>query len=499
MPEKQPSAVLRHIRRLVLMPAAPDTTDSQLLERFVLRREQEAFAELVRRHEAMVWGVCRRVLRNHADAEDAFQAAFCVLACKASSIRKRASIGAWLYLVSYNIALKARLNAKRQQILDRQAAIRCPADPQAEATEREVWALLDEELCRLPEKFRAPLVLCYLEGRTHAQAAQELGYRPGSISWRLARGQQLLRRRLVRRGLTLSAGMLSALLLRESTVARAACLVGCVSEAALIRSISCSGTGGALSANVVLLTKGALHAMWITKVRMAAALVLAVSVISAGGGLAAYRALAAAPQDSASQATPASPNNRQDDELKKALARIAVLEKQLAEQGHAGGQKSDSIPALPPETGPRRRMTSEAEQRLQADAVQRMEDEVEVLQAEVDAKQAEVHATEISLAAVNDELKQAEANKSTPRFNLLMMRQDVANREAQFLVKRAELKQSQVRLRQAQRRLALLQGPKEPQPEAKPSSLEQRVQELEEKVRRMDHDLARLKRAAGSE
>jgi DNA-directed RNA polymerase specialized sigma24 family protein len=93
MAKKQPSAVLRHIRRLALMPATPDTTDSQLLEGFVLRREQEAFAALVRRHEALVWGVCSRVLRNRADAEDAFQAAFWVLVRKASSVRKRASIG----------------------------------------------------------------------------------------------------------------------------------------------------------------------------------------------------------------------------------------------------------------------------------------------------------------------------------------------------------------------------------------------------------------------
>jgi RNA polymerase sigma factor (sigma-70 family) len=494
MAERQLRSVLRQIRRLVTLPATPDTTDSQLLARFVLEREQEAFTALVRRHEALVWGVCHRMLRNRADAEDAFQATFWVLARKANSIRSRASIGGWLYRVAYHIALNAKFNAKRQQILDRQAQHGSLADPQTEAAERELWCVLDEELSRLPEKFRAPLVLCYLEGRTHAQAAQELGYSAGSMSWRLARGQQLLRHRLVRRGLTLPAAMLSTLLLRESTVARAACLVGCVSETALIRSITCSGMAGALSANVTLLTKGAMHAMWITKIKMAAAAVLAVSVIGAGGGLVAYRALAVGPQDNAFQAAPASPSNRHDDELKKALDRIAALEKQLAEQIAGRGQRPDPPPPLSAPQG--RRTTSEAEQRLRADIVQRLRDEIDVLRAELDAKQAEMQAAEIGVAAARDVFAQAQANKSAvPVSNLLSMKRDVANQQAQVLVKQAELKQSEVRLRQAQRRLAAVQGPKEPPPEARPSGLEQRVRELEEKVGRIDHDLARLKNA----
>jgi RNA polymerase sigma factor (sigma-70 family) len=475
------------------------------------------------------------VLRNRADAEDAFQAAFWVLARKASSVRKRASIGGWLYRVAHHIALKAKLNAKRQQTLDRKAAVGSPADPQAEAAEREMWAVLDEELSRLPEKFRAPLVLCYLEGRTHAQAAQELGYRPGSMSWRLARGQQLLQARLVRRGLVLPAAMLSTLLLRESAVARAAGLIGCVSEAALLSCLNSPTVAGAMSANVALLTKGALHAMWITKMKVAAVLTLAVMVLGAGGGMIAYRALAAEPQATSQETKPAPPTrakpsrDRRDDELKSALDRVAALEKKLADYqvlvdklkadlavAHDESMQAHQAPkravnqATPPEvrfdpfsTEPlppeRIKTASEAERRLRAEAAQQVQDEIELLEAQLEAKQAElraahamVEAAKLEAARVSDLVKKGLSSQG----ELGRMQQDMAAREAQVLLKRAEMKEPEIRLKQARRRLAALQGSRD-QPGR--GDLGQRVRELEEKVMAMDRDLARLKQVVRPE
>src|SRR5262249_50257311 len=145
---------------------AGDDTDERLLERFTLHRDESAFAALVRRHGPMVLGVCRRVLHDEHDAEDAFQATFLVLARKSATIRKRGSLDSWLYGVAYRIALKAKSAAVRRRARERQAAKMALADPSAELAWRDLNPVLDEELNRLPEKYRVPLVLCYLNGKT---------------------------------------------------------------------------------------------------------------------------------------------------------------------------------------------------------------------------------------------------------------------------------------------------------------------------------------------
>src|SRR5690242_9103589 len=172
-------AVLRHIRKLAGAPVSSDVTDGQLLERFVTERDEAAFELLVRRHERMVWGVCRRLLANTHDAEDAFQAAFVVLVRKASTVRKRESLGCWLHQVAYRVALRASANRakiaeREQQTLDPGSATD-PHDLQTEVVWRELRPVLDEELRRLPEKYRAPVVLCYLEGKSYEEAGHQLG------------------------------------------------------------------------------------------------------------------------------------------------------------------------------------------------------------------------------------------------------------------------------------------------------------------------------------
>jgi RNA polymerase sigma factor (sigma-70 family) len=164
-------------------------SDEQLLDRFVAQREEAIFEEIIQRHGTMVWGVCRRVLRDHHDAEDAFQATFLVLARKAASVRPREKLGNWLYGVAYQTAMKARATtsrrrAREKQVPDMPEPMVVPHDLQDALAES-----LDRELSRLPEKYRIPIVLCELEGMTHKEAADQLGWPTGTVSGRLSRAR----------------------------------------------------------------------------------------------------------------------------------------------------------------------------------------------------------------------------------------------------------------------------------------------------------------------
>jgi RNA polymerase sigma factor (sigma-70 family) len=174
-------------------------SDEKLLQRFNESNDEAAFADLVRRHGAMVLGVCRRILNNDQDAADAFQGTFLVLVRKAASLSQPELLGPWLYGVAYRTALKARAREGRRRAHERQVANMHAVEPMSAGDGQQFRAELDEELNLLPEKFRAPLVLCYLEGKTHEEAARLLGCPPGSMSWRLSRAQEALRARLVRR------------------------------------------------------------------------------------------------------------------------------------------------------------------------------------------------------------------------------------------------------------------------------------------------------------
>jgi RNA polymerase sigma factor (sigma-70 family) len=186
--------------------------DRELVAGFAAGRDERAFEALVRRHGPMVLRVCRRVLGNDHDAEDAFQATFLVLARRAQTLRHRESVGSWLYGVAYRVSLRARSDAARRRAREARAAVPSVADPLAELTVREAQTAFDEELARLPERLRAPLVLCCLEGLTRDEAARGLGCSPTTLKGRLEKARGLLRGRLVRRGLTLPAGLLASLL-----------------------------------------------------------------------------------------------------------------------------------------------------------------------------------------------------------------------------------------------------------------------------------------------
>lgn len=193
--------------------------DGPLLARFFEAHEDAAFSVLTERYGSLVYGVCRRILADANDAEDAFQATFLVLVRKGGSLRDPGRLASWLYGVAYRTARKAKAKAALRTRSERQAGEMPTRSAGSDMTFNELHAVLDEEIAQLPEKYALPLVLCYLEGKTNAEAAQQLGWPEGSISRRLSRARELLRSRLARRGLALSAALITAVFARPASAA----------------------------------------------------------------------------------------------------------------------------------------------------------------------------------------------------------------------------------------------------------------------------------------
>src|SRR5262245_30895137 len=229
----QLDGVVRHLRTTALLQGGDDATDAHLLDALVARRDDAAFAALLRRHGPMVWGVCRRLLRNVHDAEDAFQAAFIVFVRKAASIKRRHLLGNWLYGTAYRAALEARAAARRHAREKQVNQMPQPAAPPPPDVRDDVRGLLDGELSRLPERYRVAIVLCDLEGHTRRQAARQLKVPEGTLSGRLTTARRLLAQRLRRRGLTLSGGALAATLAPQATACVPAALLTSTLNAAL--------------------------------------------------------------------------------------------------------------------------------------------------------------------------------------------------------------------------------------------------------------------------
>jgi RNA polymerase sigma factor (sigma-70 family) len=274
---------LRRLRGSLLRRDGAGFTDGQLLEGFVSLRDEAAFEAVVRRHGPMVLGVCRRVLRHLHDAEDAFQATFLVLARKAGSIASRERLANWLYGVAYHTALKAR--AVRARRGGRESQVMEMPEPEAagEAAWEDLQPLLDRELSRLPEKYRLPVILCDLEGKTHKEAAQSLAWPVGTLSGRLARARKMLAGRLTRRGITLSGVALAAALSREEAAGVPAALASATARGA---ARFAAGQVAAVPARVIALTEGVMKTMLAAKLRGMAALALGVAlVVTSAAGL----------------------------------------------------------------------------------------------------------------------------------------------------------------------------------------------------------------------
>jgi RNA polymerase sigma factor (sigma-70 family) len=274
----------------VLRPDGADRSDGQLLASFIEQKDEAAFETLVRRHGPMVFGVCRRIVRNHHDAEDAFQATFLVLALKAASVKPRQKVANWLHGVALRTARKAMAMTGKRRGREMQVT----EMPDAEVARQDQWRdpqpLLDQELHGLPERYRLPILLCDLEGKTIKAAAHELGWPQGTLAGRLARGRKLLAKRLASRGIVLSAGSLAAVL--SQNAASAGVPTSLMSSTVKTATMIVAGqavVAGVVPAQVAALMEGVTKSMMLTKLSDAAVTGLVVlGVVAFGGGLVTY-------------------------------------------------------------------------------------------------------------------------------------------------------------------------------------------------------------------
>jgi RNA polymerase sigma factor (sigma-70 family) len=256
-------------------------TDHELLGRFVSRRDPAAFETLLARHGPMVLAVCRRALADPAAAEDAFQATFLVFLRKAGTVRRGDLLGNWLYGVACRTAARVRADAARRRSREGEAPVRTPPDPLAEITARELIAAVDAELLRLPARYRTPLVACHLDGKTRDEAAAALGWSVATLGRRLARGRELLRARLARRGVALSAALLPASL--APAVVSSALAAPVLTAAGYVAGGQAIPVG-AVPAAVETLSGRVVGTMFVGKLKATAAALLAAGLVVLGVG-----------------------------------------------------------------------------------------------------------------------------------------------------------------------------------------------------------------------
>jgi RNA polymerase sigma factor (sigma-70 family) len=507
--------LLRHLRRACGREGPAGLEDAQLLERFVKDRDEAAFEVLVWRHGALVLGVCRRVLRDAVDVEDVFQATFLTLVRKAASIRRSESLAGWLYRVAYRIAVRLRAAQARRARHERAGIEAAPAVTD-KVPDAELWAALDDEVSRLPEKYRAAVVLCYLQGLTTHEVGRVLGCPQGTVLSRLAWARQRLRSRLVRRGLA----PVAALAALESASASAAppplVLVSSVVRVAL--SVAAGGAiGGVVSSQVAALVQGALHAMWIAKVKMVLAVTLVVGMASTGAGWLALGRSGTGPVAVAAD-TPAKKTEggreedpqkvkenerakllaRTRDELDHEAARAEVLEQQMMERIiEARGRLVEAEERL-------RQAQREQDESKESPAVARLRKQAYELEQNIEQmRQVALRPDErrkrleVELNKMQDELgKQISAtreNREKHVRELIELRKMVVREEEQvrFLERRQATQRETASLRREAllERLRQLEGG---QPSAEMPG--RQVQKLERKLDALQRELTELRR-----
>ena len=281
------SPILQTILSMVDDQRVKELCDRELLRRFVVEHDEGAFQTILHRHGPVVFNVCRIMLANQADAEDAFQATFLVFARKAVGIRKATSLGSWLYGVAYRIALKSQAEFAKRKKHECLVPTREFVESADDLTWRDVKAVIHRELNGLPERYRAILVLCYLEGKTQDEVAHQLKLPKGTLKGRLERGRELLRARLVRRGFGPAAVLVASGWSATESAAMPLTLVE--STARMVASLAAErGVSGFVSAKVVALTEGVVKAMFITKLRTMIVMLLALGMVGSGIGVRAY-------------------------------------------------------------------------------------------------------------------------------------------------------------------------------------------------------------------
>ncbi len=285
MASGQFAVACHQIGRLFGAGTTAGLSEGQLLDRFVAHRDGASFEAIVARHGPMVLAVCRSLLRDPNDVDDAFQATFLVLVRKAETLRRRDLLGGWLHAVAGRVARRARYDASRRR--DRESKHPAAGWTEPEGERRDLRAAVHAELDRLPESYRLAVLLCDLQGRTQDEAARELGWPVGTVKGRLSRARALLRDRLSRRGLAPAAGAVALLLTEEGRAAVPPALLDSTASAASAVAAGPLAIAGAASARVLELTQGALTTMPTTKMKLAATALVVAAL--AGPGASAYQ------------------------------------------------------------------------------------------------------------------------------------------------------------------------------------------------------------------
>jgi RNA polymerase sigma factor (sigma-70 family) len=287
------SPLVRCVRHIAAVSAAADSSDAALLERFVCLGDEAAFAALVRRHGPLVLGACRRVLGDWHLAQDCFQVTFLVLARKAGSLRRPDALGPWLHGVATRTARKARAQIIRRRCKERQIAVPERTEDGEDVVWRDLRRVLDESVAGLPERYRLPFVLHYLQGVTVSEVARRLGWPRGTVATRLARARERLRARLSRHDPGLSAGCLLGVLSEAAPPGLPASLILPTTTTALLTAAGQAVGPGLLSARAIALMEGGFRSMKPFTIKMAVALLVVAALMGAGAGLFSRRGVAA--------------------------------------------------------------------------------------------------------------------------------------------------------------------------------------------------------------
>jgi RNA polymerase sigma factor (sigma-70 family) len=272
-------------------------TEWELLERYLERRDEVAFEGLIARHGPMVMGVCRRMLVDQTDVDDAFQATFLVLVRRARQLGPGDAIGPWLYGVAARVAMRARSEAARRRRVEPIDDDIPAAARRDRAADRELALVIDEELGRLPSKYRSPIVLCYLEGQTHEEAARQLKWPIGTVKGRLARARDLLRSRLARRGLAPATGALTLVLTRDASATLDRELLDRTLKASLKLALG-HATAQVVSTSITHLAEGVVTSMFVNTIKSAVLGVVIAGFVLGGVGVMARQGAQATKQTS---------------------------------------------------------------------------------------------------------------------------------------------------------------------------------------------------------
>ncbi len=513
----QRDRLLEHIRRIALLGIGERRTDGQLLELFISERDETAFALLLRRHGAMVWSVCRRILGNAHDADDAFQAAFLVLVRKADSIRPREAVGNWLYGVACRTALEARGRLARRRAKEQSLQDVPLLEDKLDGPWQELWPILDRELSRLSDKYRLPIVLCDLEGRSRKDVARQLAIPEGTLSSRLATARKKLAVRLARYGFVVSAASLGMLLTEKAAMASLSpFLLSATTKAAMLIAAGPAVAAGVVSATVSTLTEGVLKAMFIAKIKTATLVLCSVAAFGVGTGGVYYQTRVGAAdalqvdrviQDSRTSTSDA--KDREIEKLKDQNEKLREMLKREIDRRQAYSEKQDAFEknirtliqaGLAARVDEPDQDRSDAPDKpdpnsaLQKKALsQKMEAERELLkkrfQDESQALQARIRELEAQQKTLEAERKKLDAQLRALQQQRRQLEQD-QKRMKESLLRQAE--------RQAEQKAKLLREQAASQSKSKPvekqgsgdklDQILQRLERLEKRLNRLEKD-----------